>query len=82
LGTQDSNLTIDFDPGEYPAQFVMTIPNDNSVNIDTGLLSSLSSFATPIYPQDYSAYDLLIMLTVTTSITPTWQVSVNTTPIS
>jgi hypothetical protein len=81
LGTQNSNLNINFDPGTEPAQFVLTIPNDTSVNLDTGILNTLSSYSSPIYPQDYSAYDLLILFTVTTSASPTWKVSVDSTPL-
>jgi len=81
VGKEDVLLSVDFDPGAVSTNFEVTVPVDNSINITTGYISSLSSFATGLYPSSYGVYDLLLMVTVTAVDSPDWMVTVNTSPL-
>jgi hypothetical protein len=87
VGTQTSSLSVGFDPGgDTSTNFRVTIPTDTSVNITTGYISTLSSIAFNIYPSDYSIYDLLLMVSVSSNNGPSiggpgWNVTFASTPL-
>lgn len=82
VGKNDSELTVNFDPGSVSTNFAFSVDGDplNEV-VSTGFISSLSSFSSGIYPSTLGDNDMLIKFSVSAVSSPEWEVKVATTPL-